>query len=166
MAALSASGFAAETFLFLGFPPTRAKDRNLWFESLRTAGRTVVFFESPHRFRETMKELQEKIGNQTVVVGRELTKAHEELVRSQISDLLSRFTTPLGEFTVVVNCGQIPDSVRRDAPPAASIAEEFGELTESNGLSRRQAAARIAKRHGLSTNSVYSMVEALKKSGV
>jgi 16S rRNA (cytidine1402-2'-O)-methyltransferase len=165
MAALSASGMAGETFTFLGFPPTRAKDRKQWFDSLANAGTTVVFFEAPHRFRATLKELQDRIGNQTIVVARELTKAHEELVRRQISELLAHFERPLGEFTIIVNGRQIPEITAAAAPDAKLIAHEFGELTESRGFSRRQAAAEVARRHGLATNIVYSMMETHKKSG-
>ena len=164
MAALSASGIAGETFTFLGFPPTRAKDRKQWFDGLASAGRTVVFFEAPHRFRATLKELQDKIGDQTIVVARELTKTHEELVRSQISALLGHFKDPIGEFTVIAHGGQTPEIMGAAPPDTKTIVHEFGELTESRGLSRRQAAAAVARRHGLTTNVVYSMVESLKKS--
>jgi 16S rRNA (cytidine1402-2'-O)-methyltransferase len=165
MAALSASGTAGETFVFLGFPPTRAKDRKIWFDDLATAARTVVFFEAPHRIRATLKDLLNKLGDRTIVIGRELTKAHEELVRSHISELLTRFEKPVGEFTIVIDGGQIPESVATEMASGESIAVEFGELTESRGLSRRKAAAEIARRHGLATNTVYSMMESLKKSG-
>jgi 16S rRNA (cytidine1402-2'-O)-methyltransferase len=165
MAALSASGIAGETFTFLGFPPTRAKDRKKWFEGLANAGRTVVFFEAPHRFRATLEELQDKIGDQMIVIARELTKTHEELVRSHISTLLARFKNPVGEFTIVVDGGQIPEIMAPGPPDAKTIVHEFGELTESRGLSRRQAAAQVARRHGLATNIVYSMMESHKKSG-
>src|SRR5262245_20393332 len=165
MAALSASGIAGESFLFLGFPPTRAKDRKKWFHDLAAAGRTVVFFEAPHRVRATLKDLRDKLGDRTIVVGRELTKAHEELVRSQISNLLDRFDRPVGEFTIVIDGGQLTESMATEPVGRDSIAAEFGELTESKGLSRRKAAAEIASRHGLTTNTVYSMMEGLKKSG-
>jgi 16S rRNA (cytidine1402-2'-O)-methyltransferase len=165
MAALSASGIAGETFTFLGFPPTRAKDRKQWFEGLASARRTVVFFEAPHRFRATLEELQDKIGDQTIVIARELTKTHEELVKSHISTLLARFENPVGEFTIVVDGGHIPEMTAAGPPDAKAIVHEFGELTESRGLTRRQAAAEVARRHGLATNIVYSMMESHKKSG-
>ena len=165
MAALSASGIAGETFVFLGFPPTRAKDRKIWFDDLATAGRTVVFFEAPHRIRATLKDLLNKIGDRTIVIGRELTKAHEELVRSHISDLMIRFENPVGEFTIVIDGGQIPELMPSETATNESMAIEFGELTESKGFSRRRAAAEVARRHGLPTNTIYSMMESLKKSG-
>ena len=63
LAALMASGLPTDTFLFLGFPPIRSKDRKSWFEVLKTAGRTVVFFEAPHRIRRTLADLKDEAGD-------------------------------------------------------------------------------------------------------
>ena len=101
IAALAASGLPADTFVFLGFPPTRSKARSDWFERARAVGGTVVFFEAPHRIRETLGELRRVAGDCPVVVCRELTKIHEELVRGPISEVLDRLDAPVGEFTVV-----------------------------------------------------------------
>src|ERR1700676_1350210 len=103
LAALVASGLPSDTFLFLGFPPTRSKDRMMWFKALRSAERTVVFFEAPHRIRRTLEELKEEVGDCRVMIGRELTKAHEELVRGPISVVLAHLLIPKGEFTVVAD---------------------------------------------------------------
>src|SRR6185503_18413527 len=89
LTALAASGLPTDTFLFLGFPPKQSKDRKSWFERVKNAGGTVVFFEAPHRIRETLSELQRIVGDCPVVIGRELTKIHEQLVRGPISQALS-----------------------------------------------------------------------------
>src|SRR5215510_6899047 len=81
LAALAASGLPHDSFTFLGFPPIKGKERRVWFERLKTVGRTVVFFEAPHRIARTLEELASKIGNRPIFLGRELTKSHEELVR-------------------------------------------------------------------------------------
>src|SRR6185295_7272847 len=83
--ALAVSGFTTQPFIFLGFPPTRSKDRREWFEELCRQTCTVVFFESPHRIRETLIEVGASVGDCRAVVCRELTKVHEELVRGPIS---------------------------------------------------------------------------------
>ena len=85
IAALTVSGLPTDSFCFLGFPPTRSKARSEWFERVRSIGGTVVFFEAPHRIRETLGELQREVGDCQVAVCRELTKKHEELVRGPIS---------------------------------------------------------------------------------
>ena len=166
LAALAASGFPSDTFLFLGFPPTRSKDRIKWFNDLINAGRTVVFFEAPHRLRVTMEELQAVVGDCQIVLGRELTKIHEELVRGHVSTVLSMLKEPVGEFTVVINIGHSIEPIDARPPDDGSLALELGELTETSRLSRTQAVIALAKKHGLARNAVYSAIERAKKSGV
>src|SRR4051794_28211115 len=98
--ALSVSGFASHPFTFLGFPPTRSKDRRNWFEQLAKQTSTVVIFESPHRIRETLAEIRSNVGDCLAVICRELTKLHEELVRGPISTLIDRAFLDTGELTV------------------------------------------------------------------
>ena len=162
LAVLAASGFRADTFLFLGFPPIRSKDRVAWFERLGEASGTVVFFEAPHRLRRTLAEILRSAGDLPVVVGRELTKIHEELVRGPISVALERLVEPRGEFTVAVEIGQ---TIERDVDVSAqeaSVLADFGLITELAGASRRAIAAALAKRHGLPANRVYALLEAAK----
>src|SRR4051812_34543428 len=85
LAALAVSGLPTDTFTFLGFPPTRSKDRKAWFERLQTIGGTIVFFEAPHRIRGTLDDLVRIAGDVDVLLAREVTKAHEQLVRGPIS---------------------------------------------------------------------------------
>src|SRR5436309_1966139 len=63
IAALAGSGLPSGTFTFLGFPPVRGSDRRGWFADLANSGRTVVFFEAPHRIQTTLRDLQEAIGD-------------------------------------------------------------------------------------------------------
>ena len=161
LAALSASGVPSDTFTFLGFPPIRSKDRKKWFQRLRSAAGTVVFFEAPHRIRETLGTLQRTVGDVHVVIGRELTKAHEQLVKGQISAVLESLLEERGEFTVVLDLGDIPEI----ATPQPDLLSEFGLMTIDNPISKRQAVAALARRHGLPPNKVYEVIEAAKKSG-
>src|SRR5712664_2774212 len=160
LTALAASGLPTEAFAFFGFPPTRSIDRQKWFERLRTVGGTVVFFEAPHRISSTLRELQRIVGDCEVAVGRELTKVHEELVRGPISRVLSVVDGKSGEFTVVAEIGQTPilDAAQPDLP------HEFGEMTIIRGVTKRKAINILARRHGLTPNSVYRALEGAKKS--
>ena len=165
LAALAASGLPTETFLFLGFPPVKAKDRLAWFETVRCAKRTVVFFESPHRIRSTLEQLMTLVGDCQVAVGRELTKTHEELVRGPISKVLVDLSEARGEFTVVVDIGRMPHLAAPEAAGDTAIADEFCVLTKYDGLRRREAIARVARRHGRTANDVYAAIERAKKLG-
>jgi len=165
LTALAASGLPTDTFLFLGFPPKQSKDRKSWFERVRNAGGTVVFFEAPHRIRETLSELQRIVGDCPVVIGRELTKIHEQLVRGPISHALSSLNEDRGEFTVVLSIGQSPD-IGPSAPPGADVlAAEIGVMTINGGTTKRKAINAVARKHGLSPNEVYRALEAARKSG-
>lgn len=147
-AAIAASGLSTDSFAFLGFPPIKSKDRKAWFDQLRRTPGAAVFFEAPHRIRATLTDLLETVGDRYVTVGRELTKAHEQLVKGPISNVLSTVTAPKGEFTVVVDVGFIPEN------------EVFEEDTA--GKSRRQLIASVAKAHGVTANELYEALETVK----
>ncbi len=160
LAALAASGLPTDSFTFLGFPPTKAKDRNSWFSRLRAIGGTVVFFEAPHRIRETLGELSRTAGDCYVVVARELTKTHEELVRGPISSVINALKADRGEFTVVVEIGELPEYNSL----APDVVSEFGQMTTISGVSKRRAVSMLARKHGLAPNVVYEAIEEAKKS--
>jgi 16S rRNA (cytidine1402-2'-O)-methyltransferase len=161
LAALTASGLETDSFTFLGFPPTKAKDRAVWFDKLTAVAGTVVFFEAPHRILETLADLQRVAGDCTVSVSRELTKVHEETVRGQISHAIQHFTEPIGEFTVVVHVAGREQPVVRDE----DLIAQFGEMTAVTGVTKRKAVGLLARRHGLQPNRVYALIEGAKKSG-
>ena len=164
VAALAASGFVADTFTFLGFPPTRSKDRTAWLADLRSASRPVVFFEAPHRIRATLEQIQETVGDRPVAVARELTKAHEQLVRGPISTVLQQLGEPRGEFTVVVDIGQTTEIATAAVPTAAEMLTELGEMTANGAKTRRAAINALARRHRLPPNEVYAAIEQARKS--
>ncbi len=165
LTALAASGLPTDAFCFLGFPPTRSKERKKWF--LRAGGvvGTLVFFEAPHRIRATLRELYRTVGNCQVVIGRELTKLHEELVRGQISDILNGSLEERGEFTVVVFIGDTPDIDPSPEPSPSELAVEFGDITINMRTTKRRAIGLLARKHGLPPNKIYEALEAVKKSG-
>jgi len=164
LTALAASGIQADTFTFLGFPPTRSTARAQWVSELGSAGRPVVFFEAPHRIVSTLEELRQAVGDRQVAVGRELTKTHEEWVRGPISSVLEHVRDPRGEFTVVVDIGQSTDSASIPAPGANAIAKAFGELTANDRSTRRAAIRTLARRYRMTANAVYAAIEDAKKS--
>ena len=165
VAALAASGLSAETFTFLGFPPTRSKDRAIWLADLRSANRTVVFFEAPHRIRTTLEQIQRAIGDRPIAVGRELTKAYEQWVRGPISTVLNELGDPRGEFTVVLDLGRMPEAGRLPAPSAAEMLAQLGEMTAYGASTRRAAINTLARRHQLPPNEVYAAIEEARKLG-
>ena len=163
---LAASGLPTDSFSFMGFPPIRAKDRNEWFARLKALGGTIVFFEAPHRIRDTMAELRRVVGDCPVVVGRELTKVHEELVRGPMSEVLNTLEHDRGEFTVARLIGRSTENNVVERPSDAELADEVGEMTAIAGMTKRKAINAVARRHGLAPNAVYDVLEAARKSGM
>ena len=165
LAALAVSGLPTESFSFLGFPPTRSKDRKSWLDRVKALRGTVVFFEAPHRIQATLRDLYREVGDCEVAVGRELTKVHEELVRGPISLVSKRVGEGRGEFTVVVNIGLMTEHVKHQVSSSASIVDEFGEMTLLAGVTKRKAINIVARRHGIAPNKIYEILETFKKSG-
>jgi 16S rRNA (cytidine1402-2'-O)-methyltransferase len=159
MAAVSASGLPAESFVFLGFPPSRSKDRKHWVETLGSVGRLVVFFEAPHRIHQTLSDLAAHFGPDHVIgVGRELTKAHEELVVRPINVLLGYFAEPKGEFTVLVPPAAPSSAGVEPLPEAGALRCEIGELTNNPGSGNRAALKTLAAKYGVSVNELYRLI--------
>jgi 16S rRNA (cytidine1402-2'-O)-methyltransferase len=165
LAALVASGFPAEPFVFLGFPPTRSFARSEWFRSIAEEKRTVVLFEAPHRIQTALHQLSTCLGDRPICVCRELTKIHEEFLRGPASALLGHTTKERGEFTIVISPSQTVLKVETaEIPDDLRLFACFGELTKESGFTRRKAIAETAKRFGLPPKQVYEAVERAKKA--
>ena len=162
LAAVSASGLMADELLIVGFPPSRSIARKKWLEVLRRERRLVVFFEAPHRIRETLNDLQAIFGDRTVAVGRELTKAHEELVVRPISLYLQSLGEPRGEFTVVVSPASADDEATVAVPPAGELLHQFGEMTKLGKGTRREVVKDLAEKYGITSRDMYRLLESAK----
>jgi 16S rRNA (cytidine1402-2'-O)-methyltransferase len=163
ISALISSGFSANAFVFAGFAPSRSIDRQKWLAELQKESRAVVFFESPHRITSTLDDMRHIFGDRPISISRELTKLHEETVRLRANSLNSARIHPKGEFTIVI--GPVtPVRCAATAPTDDEVQAIFYQITNSTGVSRRQAIAKTAARFGLSTNRVYGILERLKAS--
>ena len=98
MAALASSPFGADEFVFAGFPPRKAHARTEWLKRLADESRTVVFFEAPHRIQQTLEGLGLLLGDRPIMVARELTKLHEQLVITPSNAAATKAGAPLGEY--------------------------------------------------------------------
>ena len=162
LTALIASGFTPQPVTFLGFAPSRASDRSTWLAQLADIDHTAIFFEAPHRIKATLAEAGAILGNRPLAVGRELTKRHQEFIRGDATHLAERLDNARGEFTVVVGPRAVQSASTSDEVSASHIATEFRRLTESDGLSRREAISKLARQYELPSRQVYAMVEAAK----
>jgi 16S rRNA (cytidine1402-2'-O)-methyltransferase len=149
VAALVISGLPTDRFVFEGFLPRRAGDRRARLKALSTDPRTVVLFESPRRVAATLQEALEVMGDRRVAVARELTKLHESVVRGSISDVLALLEDVRGEVVVVLEGASEPAPVNFEA-----LVAEARALVE-RGVRKREAAARVGGRGGVSANDLY-----------
>lgn len=106
LAALSASGLPINQFLYIGFPPLK-KGRQTLFQSFREEARTIVLYESVHRIEKTLREIANALSDQpdrSIVIARELTKMHEEVIQTSVCDLegVTMNLTKKGEFVVII----------------------------------------------------------------
>ena len=100
--ALVVSGLPTDQFLYLGFLPRRKGQRQRLFSSIVDEPRTIVAFETPHRLRKALSDIEEILGNRRLSVCRELTKVHEEIFRGRVSQAREHFAEPRGEFSLVI----------------------------------------------------------------
>ncbi len=159
--ALSISGQSTGRFCFEGFLSTAKKSRREHLESLKSEQRTMIFYEAPHKLLTTLADMAEVFGgDRPLSLCRELTKLHEEVVRTTLSEALERYTEnpPKGEFVLIV-AGAKPEE--KEIPSETDAAARLAELI-AQGLSRKDAVKQTAKELVLSKNAVYEI--ALKDS--
>jgi 16S rRNA (cytidine1402-2'-O)-methyltransferase len=161
-AAISASGLATGRFVFAGFPPFRLNARIEWLKSTALHSQEIiVFYESPHRIQQTLRDAATILGERPIIVARELTKMHEEWAEGPAASLAEHFSAPQGEFVVLVP----PFDLEATPPPISSdedVYELFGHLTNKGALGRRRAVKEIAARLSMSANAVYDAIERAK----
>ena len=161
LAALVASGLAADQFVFAGFVPSRSNERNKWLAALVDERRPVVIFETPHRIARTLEAIARILVDRPIIVARELTKTHEQIVRTTTDRLNDQLIMEKGEFVLVLGW-PLTQASPLSATSDETVVSYVGQLTIDGGFSKRRAAARAAAKFGLSTNHVYALMERKK----
>ena len=159
--ALSISGQSTGRFCFEGFLPAVKKARKEQLAPLANETRTMVFYEAPHKLLATLEDMAAVFGpDRPVSLCRELTKLHEEVVRTTLSQAVARYTEtpPKGEFVVVV-AGAAP--VEKEAATPEDAATLVRKLMEG-GMSRKDAVKQVAKELDMPKNAVYDAALAIE----
>ena len=152
--ALSISGQATGRFCFEGFLSTAKKSRREHLESLKKETRTMIFYEAPHKLLGTLEDLRDAFGPQRPIsLCRELTKLHEEVVRTTLGQAVEAYTSepPKGEFVLVVAGAPAEE---KETASETDAAKRVAELM-ATGLSRKDAVKQAAKELNLPKNVVY-----------
>lgn len=159
--AVSASGLPSDRFVFEGFLPAKGQDRQNRLEALVVETRAIVLYESPHRLRETLQDLAKILGgDRAAVLGRELTKLHEQFWRGTLNEAIAYYESevqPQGEFTLVIAPGDREEPI---LSPEAIKAELQALLHQ--GISRSQASRQLAKNTALSRRDIYQIALSLE----
>ena len=109
-AAISISGLPSDSFTFVGFLPQK-KGRLKKIKDLQKLDNTIILFESPFRLEKTLNQLLEYLGDRTAVVGRELTKLYEEVIRGNLSDIIMHFSKSKVKGEIVIMIGKDDDRI-------------------------------------------------------
>lgn len=152
--ALSISGQSTGRFCFEGFLSTAKKSRREHLQSLQSEHRTMIFYEAPHKLQGTLEDLLEAFGpDRPISLCRELTKLHEEVIRTTMQGAVDYYNenVPKGEFVLIV--AGAPEEVKETASSDDAAARVL-QLVEQ-GLSRKDAIKQTAKELDLPKNTVY-----------
>ncbi len=159
ISALIISGLSTRRFRFEAFLPPEKKARKEILDNLKNDAATLVIYEAPHRLSETLKDLLQALGDRKLSLCKELTKVHENVSRTTISEAVKRFSEEeaRGEYVLVIEGKSLGDlrEESREAFQKISM-EEHLESYVSEGLSRMEAMKRVAKDRGLSKREVYA----------
>ncbi|MET0620052.1 MAG: 16S rRNA (cytidine(1402)-2'-O)-methyltransferase [Thermoanaerobaculia bacterium] len=161
-AALAVSGLPAVPHVFLGFLPARQGERRRALEALRSRTETLVWFEAPHRLRESLEDAAVALGPRRACVARELTKVHEEVVRGtlpEVAETLRARGPGRGEVTVVVE-GASESAI--EPPTTESVDEKIREALAA-GEALKRLSKEIARRAGRPAREIYSRALQLSK---
>jgi len=156
LAALAVSGLPTDRFSFEGFLPRKSGERKKFFTDLVTEARTMVFFESPHRIQDSLRDALTVFGpDRRATVSRELTKKFEETARGSLAELLEwAAIEPRGELVLVIA------GLSQMEKPEVTQADllEAVEFARNSGLSLKQSVAKVAEANGVSKSDLYQQV--------
>ena len=156
LSALICAGLPLDGFTFVGFLPRKEKKRGELLARIAAYPETLIFYEAPHRLRETLAALTAKLGaERRACAARELTKKFEELRRTTLGDLLAHYREhePRGEFVLIV-AGADESAVAADDVEEMSLTERYAAHI-AKGLDKKDAMRRTAQELGISRRDVY-----------
>jgi len=152
--ALALSGMPAGRFTFEGFLSMNKRVRRDHLKELKDETRTMIFYEAPHKLPATLKDFYATFGDRPIALVRELTKIHEEVIRTTLSEAVTRFEIepPRGEFVVIVGGAEkCTKEETLTVEQAVALARDYVE----DGMSPASAAKQAAAETGHRKNEIY-----------
>lgn len=148
--ALTSSGIEPSPFLFYGFLNSKSSKQKTELKSLKDLKYTIIFYESVHRMKETLSNMLEVLGDRNIVVCRELSKIHEEIVRDNISNIIPLVDTMKGEFVIVV------EGNKKKVDFSELDVVEHVKMYVEDGMKEMDAIKQVAKERGVAKSIIYS----------
>ena len=152
--ALIASGLDTKEFSFYGFLPLNHKLRKTKFNEMTNDQKTIIFYEAPHRLKESLSDILEYFGDRKIVVAKELTKIHENFYRGKVSEIKEIFANikdVKGEFIILIEGIKIEKENELNQLPL----EEHYDYYAKQGLEKKDIIKKIAKDRGVNKNEIY-----------
>ncbi len=148
--ALAVSGLPTDRFIYIGFLPNKAGARRRVLEAVADEPGTIIALEAPHRLTAALDDILNTLGDRRIAVCRELTKLHEEVFRGTVSEAITHFTGPRGEFTLVIE-----GKGTKDKPRLTDSVERQLHQMYLTGATAREAIAAVAGETGLKRKELY-----------
>ena len=159
--ALSISGMECGRFCFEGFLSTSKKSRIEHLKETAREKRTMVFYEAPHKLLRTLEDMLEYWGDRPIALCRELTKLHEEVVRTTLSEAIVKYTetAPKGEFVLIIGGWKPTEEEMNEGVPTTDmlLAEVAARIEEGEKLS--SAVKTVAQKYNVSKNALYKAAQ-------
>ncbi|HPG43448.1 MAG TPA: 16S rRNA (cytidine(1402)-2'-O)-methyltransferase [Acholeplasmataceae bacterium] len=152
LSALVTSGLIIQPFTFIGFLPRKQQDQITYLSPYINRRETLIIYESPQRIDKTLKVLYETLGNRNISITRELTKAFETIIRTDLEEAVTMEMNPKGEYVIVIE-GSIETE-----KPLLDVKTHYLTLIEE-GYPSKEAMKIVAKKHEISKNDVYKIVK-------
>ncbi len=154
--ALAVSGLPTGRFCFEGFLSVNKLSRNQHIEAIKDEQRTLVFYEAPHKLYATLRDLSKALGDRRCALVRELTKIHEEVIRTTLCAAAARFREeePRGEFVIVIEGAPEPEKKTVTLEDAVASAKELC----AQGVSPSDSAKQAAKLSGIKKSDIYRLL--------
>ena len=154
--AVALSGLPTGRFTFEGFLSVSKRSRRQHLQELQNERRTMIFYEAPHKLPATLRDLLDTLGDRRIALVRELTKIHEEIIRTTLSDAVKKYETesPRGEFVLVIEGAKPAEDAPMTVEDGVALATELME----QGLSLSDAAKQAAAESGLKKGDIYRLL--------
>lgn len=160
LTALIASGLAPQPFYFYGFLNRNKKERRQQLEKLKNREETILFYEAPHRLKETLKDMELVLGNRKLVLARELTKKFEEFLRGTIEEAIvwTNENEIRGEFCVVLEGNAEPEEEDTNSNywMEMTLEDHVDYIIEEKQLNSKDAIKEVSKLRNLPKRDVYN----------